>query len=70
MKKAKLLILLEQVPDDAEIVVVGPCDDILGDYSYNPAFSIEAQECDATYEMSISRCYRPKMGVKTVYVLE
>lgn len=36
MTKAELLKLLEQVPDDAEIVVQGNNDEILGDYSYSP----------------------------------
>lgn len=36
MTKVELLKLLEQVPDDAEIVVRGNDDDILGDYSYSP----------------------------------
>lgn len=43
MKKAELLKLLEQVPDDAEIVVQGSNDDILGDYSYSDYFQINKE---------------------------
>lgn len=43
MKKVDLLKLLEDVPDDAEIVVSGICDDILGDYSYSREFTINEE---------------------------
>lgn len=40
MKKADLIKMLELVPDDAEIVVTGNCDEILGDYNFNDDISI------------------------------
>ena len=40
MKKHELIKLLNDIPDDAEIVVQGYQDTVLGDYRYNPNLQI------------------------------
>lgn len=57
MKKAELIKLLEQVPDDAEIVVNGYNDDILGEYTYNPNLQFyedRAYLCGSSIQQKIS----------------
>lgn len=41
MKKAELLKLLEQIPEDAEIVVDGYHDDIMGEYTYKDKLQVD-----------------------------
>lgn len=55
--------MLENIPDNAEIVVMGTCDDILGDYNYNPELSLHRTKAykskHGNLSMSISN-YRSK----------
>lgn len=39
MKKAELLELLKDIPEDAEIVVAGYYCDIMGEYTFSDAFT-------------------------------
>ncbi len=58
MKKRELIKMILDLPDDAEIVVHGATCDIMGDYSYNDEFCIQAETAYKTpkgsYNMSIS----------------
>lgn len=58
MTKSELIKLLEQVPDDGEIVVNGYSCDILGDYNFNGDIQIyedEAMKSDrGSLKMTIS----------------
>jgi len=40
MKKKDLIRMLESLPEDAELVVTGYCEEILGEYNYNPDLSL------------------------------
>ena len=44
MKKIDLIKLLEEVPEEAEIVVSGYNDEIMGDYNFNDEISINKTE--------------------------
>lgn len=69
MNKKDLLKLLEDVPDDAEIVVSYNCDDILGDYSYTREFTIEEETAYGDrLDMRISN-YVDLTAPRKVYVI-
>jgi hypothetical protein len=74
MTKKELLLLLESVPDDAEIVTHGYQDDILGEYQYNDDMSVHeevAHKLDRGGALHMSICnygYLPHTKVK-VWVL-
>ena len=74
MTKAQLFTLLENVPNDANIVVEGYMDDIMGDYQYTEDFSVTEYEeyrlnKGGSLHMGISN-YSGLLGKKTkVWVL-
>ena len=75
MKKSELIKLIQTLPDDAEIVVNGYADDILGDYQYNDLITVNEETAHKSdkggtlYNLISNYAYVPHEKVK-VWVLE
>lgn len=71
MTKAELLKLLENIPDDADIVVRGTEDEILGEYTFSPDITIDKDYAyGKSYQTSYSTYVRIDDERKEVWVLK
>lgn len=61
MKKSELIKLLEQVPDDAEIMVMHG-DDMLGYYHYDEPVINEETAIEYIAGASLMKCYEAKIS--------
>lgn len=71
MTKSELLKLLESIPDDADIVVRGTEDEILGEYTFSPDITVVKDYAyGKQYQKSYSNYVRIDDERKEVWVLE
>lgn len=71
MTKAELFKLLENIPDEADIVVRGTEDEILGEYTFSPDITVTKDYAYGKgYQKSYSTYVRIDDERKEVWVLE
>lgn len=74
MKKAELLKLLEEISNEAEIVVAGYSDEIMGEYTFNSNLTISKTEAyvskKGSIQMTISNYVREEDKLIEVWELQ